>query len=90
VATVEVVPSTLEVKDYSGLLCIMDESGDSRIQWDKDNQEEIAKAEARFNELKAKGFMAYSVNKKGDKGTVINSFDPAAERIIMHSQMIGG
>jgi hypothetical protein len=89
-ATAEVFPGTLEVKDYSGQLCVMDESGDSRIQWDKDNQEEVAKAEARFNELKAKGFMAYSVNRKGDKGTVLNSFDPTAERIIMHSQMIGG
>jgi hypothetical protein len=91
VATAELVPNTntLEIKDYNQL-CVMDDSGDSRIQWDQSNQEEVAKAEARFNELKKKGFMAYSVNKKGDKGTVLNSFDPTAERIIMHSQMIGG
>jgi hypothetical protein len=89
VATAEIVPSVLEVKDYSQL-CVMDETGDSRIQWDRDNPEEVAKAEARFNELKKNGFMAYSVNRKGDKGTVLQSFDPTAERIIMHSQMIGG
>lgn len=87
--TSEVLPNTLEVKNFS-ILCVMDESGDSRIQWDQNNPEEVSKAEFRFNDLKKKGFMAYSVNKKGDKGVVLQAFDPTAERIIMHSQMIGG
>jgi hypothetical protein len=79
----------LEVEG-SGTLCVLDESGDTRMQWDRKNPAEVAKAEARFKELKAKGYLAYKVNKKGDKGEVITAFDPDAERIILHAQMIGG
>ena len=81
--------AVLEMKE-SGVLCCMDETGDTRMQWDKSNPAEVAKAETRFNELRKKGYMAYTVNSKGDQGTVIDKFDPSAERIIMHSQMIGG
>jgi hypothetical protein len=88
-ATAEVIPNTLEIKQY-GSLCVMDDTGDSRIQWDPQNPEEVAKAEAHFNKLKTKGFLAYSVNKSGNRGTVIARFDRNAERIILHSPMVGG
>jgi hypothetical protein len=84
-----VTTGILEVES-PGTLCILDESGDTRMQWDKKNPVEVAKAEARFKELKAKGYLAYKVNKKGDKGEVINTFEPDAERIIMHSAFVGG
>jgi hypothetical protein len=81
----------LEVVDYSkSTLNVLDDTGDTRMQWDRSNPAEVAKAEARFNDLKAKGFLAYKVNKKGDMGEVLSAFDPSAERIILHSQMIGG
>ena len=79
---------TAELKPYT--LCVLDETGDTRMQWDKDKPEEIAKAQARFEELKKLGYLAYSVTKKGDRGTVIDKFDPTAERIIMHRQLVGG
>lgn len=81
--------ATMEVKSYS-TLCALDDTGDTRLQWDQNSPEEVAKAKTRFDELKAKGYLAYSVNLKGDQGTVLKAFDPTAERIIMHSQMIGG
>jgi hypothetical protein len=71
-------------------LNILDETGDTRMQWDRDDKEAVAKTEARFNELRAKNYLAYTVNKKGDIGEVITKFDPKAERIILHAQMIGG
>ena len=71
-------------------LCVLDESGDSRMQWDKDDAAQVAKAQARFNELKGQGYLAYKVNKKGGQGEVITAFDASAERIILHKQMIGG
>lgn len=86
-ATCEAVTNTLEVKNF---MAVMDDTGDSRIQWDPSNAAEVAKAEQRFKDLKAKGFMAYRVNKAGDKGVVLDKFDPTAERIILHSQMVGG
>lgn len=80
--------SVMELSPSS--LCVMDESGDTRMQWNSDKPEEVAKAEARFKELRAKGYLAYTVNKKGDQGVVIDKFDPTAERIIMHSALVGG
>jgi acetyl-CoA carboxylase beta subunit len=80
----------LEVEEGHGLLCLLDESGDSRMQWDKNDPVQVAKAQARFDELKAKGYLAYSVNKKGDMGEVLAAFDASAERIIMHSALVGG
>lgn len=73
-----------------GLLCAMDETGDTPMQWDRNDPEQVAKAQARFDDLKKKGYLGYKVNKKGDKGAVIQSFDPMAERIIMAPPMIGG
>jgi len=78
------------ILDEGQVLCVLDESGDTRMQWDKNDPVQVAKAEARFNELKAKGYLGYSVNKKGDMGEVLSAFDPKAERIIMHTQMVGG
>lgn len=80
--------SVLEVEDH--MLAIMDDTGDTRVQWDRTDSQQVAKARAKFDELKKRGYMAYSVNKKGDMGEIINNFDENAERIIMHSQMIGG
>jgi len=80
-------PNTMEVVRS---MCVLDETGDSRIQWDPSNPEEVAKAQLRFEELTKKGYLAYKVNKKGDRGEVILAFDPSAERIILHSAMVGG
>jgi hypothetical protein len=70
-------------------LCIMNETGDSRIQWDQSNPEEVAKAQLRFDELKKAGYMAYQTKKNGER-EVLHAFDPSAERIIMHSAFVGG
>ena len=80
----------LVVEEGHGVLCLLDDSGDSRMQWDKSDPAQVAKAQARFDELHKKGFIAYTVNKKGDMGEVLAAFDPSAERIIMHSPLVGG
>lgn len=70
-------------------LCILDTTGDTRLMWDT-NPIEVKRAQERFDELRAKRYLAYRVNKKGDQGEVIDKFDPLAERIILHAPMVGG
>lgn len=86
--------SELEVanpeKTVFGVLCTMDETGDSPMQWDKNNPEQVAKARGRFDDLIKQGYLGYKVNAKGDKGSVLSAFDPSAERIIMAPPMVGG
>lgn len=76
--------------EETGSLCVLDESGDSRMQWTKSDPQQVAAAKARFDELKSKGYLAYKVDKSGQRGEVIDRFDAKAERIILHSRMIGG
>lgn len=73
-----------------GEMSVLDRSGDTRIQWNKMNPDELAAAENRFNEYKGRGFAAFKVNKKGDKGEQIDAFDPDAERIILVPALVGG
>lgn len=78
------------VVEGAGVFNILDESGDARFQWDPNDPAQVAKAEAKFEELKSKRYLLYKVNKKGDKGEVLHAFDPTAERIIAHTVMVGG
>jgi hypothetical protein len=88
--TEEKTMATDAINRSLGSLSILDGSGDTRMQWDRNDPAEVAKAEACFNELRDKGYLAYKVDSQGDRGEVLTAFDPAAERIILHSAMIGG
>ena len=64
--------------------------GDTKAIWDKNNPDEVAAARATFDALKKKKYLAYSVDKDGNKGKLITEFDPNAERVIMSPPMAGG
>ena len=73
-----------------GLLAVMDQTGDTKITWDSRNADEVAAARKTFDDLKAKGFTAYSVDDEGGKHEVLHKFDPSARKIIMSPRMVGG
>ena len=68
----------------------MDDTGDTKTIWDKNNPEEVEAARVAFLSLKDKGYVAYSVDKEGEPDSVIQDFDPTAERVIMRPAMVGG
>jgi hypothetical protein len=74
----------------TSVLCVLDHTGDTRMQWNRKNLSEVNAARARFAELKGKGYMAYRVNRADTQGEVLDEFDPTAERIILHAAMVGG
>lgn len=71
-------------------MAVMDQTGDTKLIWDEDNDVEVEAARTMFNSLKKKGYLAYSVDKKGEKGTQMSEFDASVEKIIMAPQMKGG
>jgi hypothetical protein len=71
-------------------MAVMDETGDTKLIWEEDNQAEVDAAKEMFNSLKKKGYLAYSVDRKGEKGEVMTKFDPSAEKIIMSPPLQGG
>lgn len=74
----------------TGTIHAMDETGDTRTMWDRDKLAEVEAAKAQFDALKAKGYLAYTVQDNGTKGEVIREFDPNAQAIIMSPQLVGG
>jgi hypothetical protein len=79
-----------EVPKGKHLLAAMDKTGDSKFMWDPKNKDEVAAAKAQFDALKKKGYIAFTVDKKGDKGEIIREFDPELEKIIMTPPIAGG
>lgn len=72
-------------------MAIMDpQAGDTRIIWDPTNDDEVASARRTFDELRAKGFIAYSVSESGKTDAVIRTFEPTAAKIILRPPMVGG
>lgn len=79
------------LSENQGMLCILNQEGDTKIIWDRSKPDEVDNARETFKRMKDKKYAAYSVKgKDGDKGEVIREFDPAAERIIFAPPMIGG
>jgi hypothetical protein len=85
----------IEVVEGHGTLCILDESGDTRVQWDSKNPVLVEKAKMRFEELKGQGYLAYKISlaykgNGGGTGEVITNFDPNEACIVMHKAIVGG
>lgn len=73
-----------------GTMATMGKAGDIKTIWDPGNEDETAMAKEQFKKLTGKGFAAFRVNKKGDKGEQITEFDPLAASIIIVPPMAGG
>lgn len=71
-------------------LIVLDHTGDTKIIWDAGKADEVETARETFNKLKKKGYMAYAVDRKGEKGTVLRDFDPEAEKLILAPATVGG
>lgn len=71
-------------------LIVLDQTGDTKIIWDPDKPEEVEQARETFNKLKKKGYIGYSVDRKGERGTVLREFDSNAEKLILAPATVGG
>lgn len=80
-----------ELGPDQGSLAVLDQTGDTKVIWDRNNPVEVEIARAAFDKAKAKKYMAYKiVGQDGKKGEVISEFDPKAERIILAPVLVGG
>lgn len=74
----------------TGTMEIMDRTGDTKVIWDRSNEDEVENARRTFKDLKKKGYIAYAVKADGDKGKVVSEFDPEAEKLILTPALRGG
>jgi hypothetical protein len=86
-------PVTVDEDPIAGkhYMAITDETGDTKIMWSKDNEDEVENARRSFKDFLKKGYKAFSVvGKKGETGEQMDEFDPDAERIIFTKPQRGG
>lgn len=79
--------------DYKGkhVMAVMGKEGDLKTIWSKDEPDEVAAAKKQFEEMTGKGYVAFKVEgKAGDKGEIMRTFDPNAERVILCPPLKGG
>jgi len=73
-----------------GEMLILGPSGDTKITWNPENENEVEAAANQFNELMGKGFLAFTVTKVGRKGIQIKKFQPKAGKMILVPPIAGG
>ena len=74
-----------------GMISVLNEDGDSRIEWDPDNDKETEAAKDMFDKtIEIEGMKAYELGKDGEKGKEIKKFNPNAAKIIMVPRIAGG
>ena len=71
-------------------MSVIDATGDTKIIWSPDNEDEVAVARRTFNDLRKKGHIAYAVQKGGNQGEVVSEFDPDAAKLILAPPLRGG
>jgi len=76
--------------DKMGEMAILGKEGDTKVVWDPENEDEVSAAEAQFDTLISRKFLAFKVKKNGEKGAQIKKFDPEAGMIILCPVVQGG
>jgi len=71
-------------------LHVMDNTGDTRTEWDKNRPDEVELARKAFQAAKEKKMLIYRTRADGSKAELMREFDPSAERIIATPQTVGG
>ncbi|MCA6124795.1 hypothetical protein J6500_23280 [Bradyrhizobium sp. WSM 1704] len=70
-------------------ILVMDHSGDTRQQFDPNDSEQLAWANARFSELTADGYTA-AVRRSSGEVERVRALDPAAEETLFYPRLVGG
>lgn len=74
-----------------GTMNLLGRVGDWKHEWDPANAKEVDQMRKTFNHnVQDKGFKAFRLDEKGNKGTQMKKFDPKAKRIVLVPPMAGG
>jgi hypothetical protein len=81
---------TQTTQPNQGTISTLDQSGDFKVTWSHDNADEVEIARGTYEKLKKKGYAAFRMLDRGQRGEQIREFDPRAEQIIMVPPVVGG
>jgi len=66
-----------------GVLRILTENGDDLVVWDRNILDEIREAKRQFDDYIKRGYKAFAMKLRGEKGVRLDQFDPSLEQIIL-------
>jgi hypothetical protein len=74
-----------------GEFVILDATGHKTLRWDDQDEVSVQEVRKQFEELIARNYLLYSVDRSGH-GTQLEAFDDvlASERVIAHAPLVGG
>lgn len=64
----------------------IDDTGDRRIIWNMRDPDDVREALAEFNKYLAKGWKPYAIDRQGNKGVRIFSFDAQKEEVVFEDK----
>lgn len=70
-----------ELEENQFAIHVLDKTGDRRLIWNANHEDEIKEASKLFNEYIKKGWKAYGTRADGTKSRRIRFFDPIAQEI---------
>ena len=65
------------------IMNILDHTGHSELEWDANDEIQVASMKKKFKEMIDKGYSAFKVDPKTKKSIKLKEFDPLAEEITM-------
>jgi hypothetical protein len=74
----------------TSILLELDNTGDTRVEWDKSDPEGVEIARKAFATAKKKGKLIYKTRADGSKAEQLHEFDADAERIVASPALVGG
>lgn len=73
-----------------GEMRVLGAEGDTKHIWDSENEDQVKAAKKLYDELTGKNYVAFQVDKKGEKGEKMKEFDKYAEKMILVPMIKGG
>lgn len=73
-----------------GKLNILDKTGDIKLEWNPEVEEEVEAAKKTFDDYKKMGFKAFRQYDEGKRGEELKNFDQYAEKILFIPPLKGG
>jgi hypothetical protein len=71
-------------------MSVMGSDGDTKYYWNAQNPDQVAIAREVFQTHRGRGYLAFSMNAKGDQGEQMREFDQSANSILFIPAMQGG
>lgn len=68
----------------------LNQEGDTTVEWDPDDSNQVEMVKKSFNDMKAKGYRFFEKKKGGEPGRRIDVFDPSIEKMVMVKQIVAG